>query len=229
MSFPIEETTVADIHTAMEARATSASDLVDAYLARIDAYDRAGPGLNAIVTVNPEARAVAERLDADFARTGEFRGALHGIPVVVKDQIETAGIMTTFGSIAMDGYVPEHDATVIRRLHAAGAIVLAKTAMPDFATAWFGYSSKSGARSGRVERRYRRSRRSQSRRARHRRGYRRFHSPAGLVRQPGWSQGHAGADQPSRYLTAGLIPGLGRTDVSHGRGCSAAAAGTGRL
>ena len=144
MSFPIEETTVADIHTAMEARATSASDLVDAYLARIDAYDRAGPGLNAIVTVNPEARAVAERLDADFARTGEFRGALHGIPVVVKDQIETAGIMTTFGSIAMDGYVPEHDATVIRRLHAAGAIVLAKTAMPDFATAWFGYSSKSG-------------------------------------------------------------------------------------
>lgn len=144
MSFPIEEATVAGIHAALQAGETTASALVDACLARIDAYDRAGPGLNAIVTVNAEARAQAARLDADFVQTGELRGALHGIPVVVKDQIETAGIMTTFGSIAMDGYVPEHDATVIRRLHAAGAIVLAKTAMPDFATAWFGYSSKSG-------------------------------------------------------------------------------------
>ena len=64
--------------------------------------------------------------------------------VVVKDQIETAGIMTTFGSVAMDGYVPKEDATIISKLKDAGAIILAKTTMPDFATSWFGYSSKSG-------------------------------------------------------------------------------------
>lgn len=63
---------------------------------------------------------------------------------MAKDQIETAGIMTTFGSIALDGYVPDIDATVIRQLRAAGAVILAKTAMPGFATSWFGYSSKVG-------------------------------------------------------------------------------------
>ncbi|MEX2480665.1 MAG: amidase family protein [Gammaproteobacteria bacterium] len=144
MSFPIEESTIAGIHTAMRDGETNAAALVTNCLARIEAYDRSGPGLNAIVTVNSEACDHAARLDADFARTGEFHGPLHGIPVVVKDQIETAGIATAFGSIAMDGYVPDHDATVIRRLRAAGAIVLAKTTMPDFATAWFAYSSKSG-------------------------------------------------------------------------------------
>src|SRR5262249_38294258 len=68
---------------------------------------------------------------------------LHGIPVVVKDQVETKGIMTTFGSIAEDGYVPKRDASAIARLKASGGIVLAKTALPDFATSWFGFSSKS--------------------------------------------------------------------------------------
>ena len=66
------------------------------------------------------------------------------MPIAVKDQIETAGIMTTFGSIAMQGYVPTEDATVISKLKDAGAIILAKTTMPDFATSWFGYSSKNG-------------------------------------------------------------------------------------
>ena len=144
MTFKLEETTISKIHAAIRAGEVSAVDIVDAYLARIAAYDQAGPKLNSIITVNAAARDDAARLDAEYARTGEFSGSLHGIPIVVKDQAETAGLMTTFGSIAMDGYVPEKDATAIAKLREAGAIILAKTAMSDFATCWFGYSSKAG-------------------------------------------------------------------------------------
>jgi Asp-tRNA(Asn)/Glu-tRNA(Gln) amidotransferase A subunit family amidase len=113
-------------------------------LARIEAYDRSGPTINSIVTVNERALEEADGLDDELARTGELRGPLHGVPVVVKDQVETKGIMTTFGSIAADGYMPKEDATAITQLKRDGAIILAKTAMPDFATSWFGYSSKTG-------------------------------------------------------------------------------------
>ena len=144
MTFQLEETTISKIHTAIRAGELTAVDLVDGYRARIAAYDQSGPTLNSIITVNSVARDDAARLDGDYARTGEFVGSLHGIPIVVKDQAETAGLMTTFGSIAMDGYIPEKDATAIAKLREAGAIILAKTAMPDFATSWFGYSSKAG-------------------------------------------------------------------------------------
>lgn len=144
MGFSLEETTIAAIHAALRDGTTTAAAIVDGYLARIEAYDRGGPALNAIVTVNPAARAEAERLDAAFARDGELAGPLHGVPVVVKDQAETAGIETAFGSEAMAGYVPDTDATAVARLRAAGAIVLAKTSLPDFATSWFAYSSRSG-------------------------------------------------------------------------------------
>lgn len=144
MGFTLEETTIAAIHTALRTGEVSCVELVAGYLARIDAYDRSGPTINSIVTVNPHAQDEAARLDAEFTASGVFSGPLHGVPIVVKDQIETAGVMTTFGSIALDGYVPDTDATAIRQLRAAGAIILAKTAMPDFATSWFGYSSKIG-------------------------------------------------------------------------------------
>ena len=144
MSLRLEETTVAQIQDALQAGAVSCVELVDGYLARIAAYDRGGPRLNSIVTVNPLARDEAARLDAELAASGSLSGSLHGVPVVVKDQVETAGIMTTFGSIALDGYIPDTDATAITKLRAAGAIILAKTAMPDFATSWFGYSSQVG-------------------------------------------------------------------------------------
>ena len=108
------------------------------------ASNRAGPALNAIVTVNPHALDEARTLDAYWVANKRFVGPLHGVPVVVKDQVETKGIVTTFGSIAQDGYLPDEDATAIVKLKAAGAIVLAKTALPDYATSWFGFSSKSG-------------------------------------------------------------------------------------
>ena len=144
MSFKLEETTIADVHDAYRTGDLTCTALVAGYLARIEAYDRSGPMLNSIITVNPKVGDEAAAIDADYAKSGKFLGPLHGIPIVVKDQAETKGIMTTFGSIAMDGYVPEKDATAITKLREAGAIILAKTAMPDFATSWFGYSSKAG-------------------------------------------------------------------------------------
>ena len=143
-AFKIEEATIADVHQAFRRGSLTCRQLVQRYIDRIEAYDRQGPALNSIVNVNQSALAEAERLDDLLSRTRTLAGPLHGIPVVVKDQAETKGIVTTFGSIALDGYIPQHDATAIVRLKEAGAIILAKSTMPDFATSWFGFSSKSG-------------------------------------------------------------------------------------
>lgn len=141
--FPIEEATIDGIHAAFAAGTLTAEALTAAYLDRIARLDAAGPTINSVISTNPAALAEARALDAEFAATGTLR-PLHGIPVVVKDQVETKGIPTTFGSIAQDGYMPEADATAITKLKAAGAIILAKTAMPDFATSWFAFCSKIG-------------------------------------------------------------------------------------
>jgi amidase len=143
-NFEIEEVTIGDIHQAFSTGSLTCRQLVELYLARIEQYDRGGPNLNSIITVNPNALAEAGQIDSQYAKTKKLIGPLHGIPVVVKDQAETKGVMTTFGSIAMDGYVPERDATAIRKLKDAGAIILAKATMPDWATSWFGFSSMSG-------------------------------------------------------------------------------------
>ena len=143
-AFKLEEATIAEIHQAFRDRSLTCRQLVQRYIDRIEAYDRKGPALNSIVNVNQNALAEADQLDDLLSRTGTFMGPMHGIPVVVKDQAETKGIVTTFGSIALDGYIPKEDATVIAKLKEAGAIILAKSTMPDFATSWFGFSSKSG-------------------------------------------------------------------------------------
>ena len=146
MSTPIsiEELTISGAHEAFRSGALTARALVSAYLDRIEALDRQGPQLNSILAVSTTALQEAEALDADFAQTGELSGPLHGIPVVVKDQVETEGIETSFGSEATGHYVPAKDATAIAQLKKAGAIILAKTTMPDFATSWFSTSSRSG-------------------------------------------------------------------------------------
>jgi len=143
-SFRFEEATIDGIHEAMRAGQLTARGLVEGYLRRIETYDQKGPEINAIVTVNPNALARADELDQAFADSGEFTGPLHGIPVVLKDNIETNDVTTTYGSIAFDGYQPANDATVTRKLREAGAIILAKTTLPDFATSWWAYSSMSG-------------------------------------------------------------------------------------
>ena len=139
----IPEATIGDLHGAMAAGALTSSGLVDRYLDRIETYDRNGPEINAIVTVNPDARHRAATLDDRFDREG-LTGPLHGIPVLVKDQVSTADIVTTYGSEAFAEYVPSTDATIVRRLREAGAIVLAKTNLPDWAAGFVGHSSAAG-------------------------------------------------------------------------------------
>jgi len=142
--FPVEELTIATIHRAIGAGELTSSELVAAYRRRIKTYDQAGPSLNAIVSLNDGASADAERLDAAYAVQGELSGPLHGVPILVKDNIETSQLPTSFGNIAFTDYRPDRDATAIQKLRRAGAIVLGKTTLPDFATSWWGYSSRSG-------------------------------------------------------------------------------------
>lgn len=144
MSFNYLETTIQDLHTAIRDGAVTVSDLVQQYIRRIRSLDQQGPRLGAIVTINSFAEHEAARLDEYWRRTGTFVGPLHGVPILVKDQIETEGLKTTFGSAAFSSYVPTADATVIRRLKQAGAVILAKTTLCDFAAGWFSFSSVSG-------------------------------------------------------------------------------------
>ena len=130
--FRVEETTIADVHAAMRAGTLTCHDLVAAYLRRIEAYDKNGPAINALVVLNPGALRTADSLDARF-RAGGPVGPLHCVPVIVKDNFETAGLQTTAGSLSLAGYVPTRDATMVARVRAAGAIVLAKSNMAEFA------------------------------------------------------------------------------------------------
>lgn len=143
------EATIADLATAMAAGRTSAVALVDAYLARIGDLDRRGPELHAIIELNPEARSIAEALDRERVERG-VRGPLHGIPIVIKDNIGTADRMeTTAGSLALVGARPKQDAHVVARLRAAGAVILGKTNLSEWANfrssrATSGWSARGG-------------------------------------------------------------------------------------
>jgi Asp-tRNA(Asn)/Glu-tRNA(Gln) amidotransferase A subunit family amidase len=135
------ELTIDSFHTALRNGEVSSAELVDWYSARIQAHNHAGAEIQAVVTVNPLARDEAAARDESLAADGNLLGPLHGVPVLVKDQAEMAGLRTTFGSILFEGYVPQSDATLITKLKDAGAVILAKTAMCDFAAGWFSSSS----------------------------------------------------------------------------------------
>lgn len=128
----IEEATIADLHDAMRRGALSCRQLVQGYLRRIEAYDRNGPALNAIVVVNPAALATADSLDRRYIREG-FVGPLHCVPTIVKDNFETIDLPTTAGSLALAGWRPTRDAFQVQRIREAGAIVLAKSNMAELA------------------------------------------------------------------------------------------------
>jgi len=132
MGLDITQATIAQIGQGLESAAFSSTRLVEAYLARIAAYDLAGPCINSLLCLNPKAGEEARARDAERAR-GHARGPLHGIPVVVKDNIDVAGLATTAGSQLLAGHVPGADAEVVARLRRAGAIVLAKANMQEFA------------------------------------------------------------------------------------------------
>lgn len=131
--YDVENVTLTGLqHHLAEGRITSVG-LVERYLMRIAALDTGGPALHSVIAVNPRARDEARRLDEERAR-GRLRGPLHGIPVAIKDNIEMAGpLPTTAGSLALAGNVTGRDATVVARLTAAGAIVLAKTNLSEWA------------------------------------------------------------------------------------------------
>src|SRR5437762_1848947 len=129
--FNVVEATIDDIHQAYKAGTLTAHQLTQMYLDRIDAYDKRGPMINAVITLNPKALEEADKLDAEFKRTGKFVGSLHGIPILVKDQADVGGLPTTLGSVVMKGYVPPLDAGAVARVRKAGAIVLAKMTLGE--------------------------------------------------------------------------------------------------
>lgn len=128
----VVELTIAQAHAAMRAGTLGCHALVAAYLARIDAYDKRGPSLNAIVTISPDALATADSLDRRF-RAGGMIGPLHCVPVIVKENMETREMPTTAGSLALQGMRTGKDAFIVRRMREAGAIVLAKANMAELA------------------------------------------------------------------------------------------------
>jgi amidase len=133
-SVDFDALTIADINRAFDAGALTAEGLVRLCLARIQAYDRQGPSLHAVMMLNPKAIDTAKALDAERKAKGP-RSPLHGIPVVLKDNYNTFDLPTTGGSVLLEGSVPPADAFVVNKLRAAGAIVLAKVNMSEFASA----------------------------------------------------------------------------------------------
>jgi amidase len=128
--FHLQEATIENVHDAYKSGQLTAHQLVQLYLNRIEAYDKKGPSINAIITVNPKALEEADRLDAAFKASG-FVGPLHGIPVILKDQMDAKGMPTTLGSILFKNYYPDRDAFVAEKLRKAGAIILAKATLGE--------------------------------------------------------------------------------------------------
>jgi amidase len=131
--FPYAEATISDLQAQMAAGKLTAAQLTSAYLQRIAEVDRAGPRLNTVIELNPDALAIARQLDAE-RKAGKVRGPLHGIPVLIKDNIATADKMeTTAGSLALVGAKPLHDAALVEQLRTAGAVILGKTNLSEWA------------------------------------------------------------------------------------------------
>lgn len=173
--FVLHEATIADVHTAMAAGKLTARRLVEMYQERIAAFDAKGPALNAIIALNPKALAIADELDGKFRRSGPA-GPLHGIPVLLKDNVNTRDIPTTAGSVSLKGYVPSTDATIVRKLQNAGAIILAKANLHEFAV-WGETISSLGGQT---------------------------RNPYDLSRTPGGSSGGTGAGLAANYAILGV-------------------------
>ncbi len=139
--FDLNEATITDLQDRMKAGTATARTLTEKYLARIEAIDRNGPTLRSVIERNPDTLALADLLDKERKEKGP-RGPLHGIPVLVKDNIDTADKMaTTAGSLALVGARPTKDAAIVARLRQAGAVILGKTNLSEWANARCSYST----------------------------------------------------------------------------------------
>jgi len=128
----IEEATIAQVHQSMKDGILTCRKLVEIYMERITAYDQQGPKLNAIICINPKAFEEADRLDREFMKNG-LSGPLHGIPVLLKDNVDTFDMPTTGGSLSLKGFIPKDDAFITRKFRESGALILAKTNLHEFA------------------------------------------------------------------------------------------------
>jgi amidase len=132
-AFELDEMTIADLQQGLSSGKFTVRSLTEKYLARIRAIDQHGPAVNAVIQINPDALQIADALDKE-RRTKKPRGPLHGIPVLIKDNIGTADrMMTTAGSLALLGSIPSHDAFLVSRLRQAGAVILGKTNLSEWA------------------------------------------------------------------------------------------------
>ena len=174
-TFDVTERTIGELQAAMQAHVVTSAALVDQYLARIRAYDRTGPRLNAIIAVNPRAREEAAALDRERAARGP-RGPLHGIPLVIKDNFDLAGMPTTAGTIAFATLYPKDDAFQVKKLRDAGAVILAKTNLQELASGIVTVGSMGGQTL----------------------------NPYNLLRNPGGSSGGTGAAVAASFAAAGL-------------------------
>lgn len=187
----MQEITIDRFQCALRDGALTTVQLVRHYLARIAAYDREGPALRALLTLNPQALQEAERLDAAYARGGPT-GPLHGVPIVLKDNFNTRDLPTTSGSVLMKDFRPGSDAFVVQRLRAAGALVLAKANMQEFARGGVSISSLGGQ----------------------------VRNPYDLTRSAGGSSGGTGAAIAADFALAGMGSDTGQSIRSPASACS---------
>jgi amidase len=174
--FHLDEATISDVQAAYRSGALTAARLVEAYQERIQAYDQAGPKLNVVIFLNPKAQEEAASLDEHFRKTGKFVGPLHGIPVLLKDNVNTKDMPTTGGSLSLAGYMPATDAAITQKLRSAGAIILAKVNLHEFAIWGETVSSIRGQTL----------------------------NPYDLTRTPGGSSGGTGAGLAANFAMAGI-------------------------
>ena len=177
VEFDPYETSIIEIHKAMAAGDVTARQLVEYYLARIEAYDKQGPAINSIITINPNAHARADELDRAF-RNFELTGPLHGIPMIVKDNYDTVDMPTSGGSLALKNSVPPDDAFQVQRIRDAGAIIIAKSNLFEFA--FSPYETVSSALPGHTR------------------------NPYALNRVPAGSSGGTGASIAANFAVVGL-------------------------
>jgi amidase len=173
--FDVMEKSIPDLQKAMQSGAASSKQLTSAYLDRIRAYDKTGPRLNAFIAVNPHALEQAEALDRERA-AGRVRGPLHGIPIVIKDNFETADMPTTAGSLALAGMETKRDAFQVKKLRDAGAVIVGKTNLHELASGITTVSSVAGQTL----------------------------NPYDLDRTPGGSSGGTGAAVAANFAVAGM-------------------------
>jgi|SRR5882672_450876 len=182
-SFVLEEATVESIHAALANKTLTCTALVKSYLARIEAYNKQGPVLRAIITVNPDALTVAAKLDKQYKDSKGRVGSLHCIPIILKDNFNTHDMPTSGGNVAMKDSVPPADAFTVDRMRKAGALILAKANLQEFARGGVSISSLGGQ----------------------------VLNPYDLTRTPGGSSGGTGAAIAANFAVLGMGSDTGQS------------------